>query len=131
MAENPIRISAAPTMPKSAGESRRASTTRTTTFRTAFRPLLDAVQNIPETVLRVRLGVASFATGRWGDSAPVSCPESLTLRRVVVGVVVIPELRHLAAWIVEHRTNDSGSDVGELLLSPFGGDSIGLAGPHH
>src|SRR5688572_26045708 len=120
MAEKPMTIRAAPTMPKSTGESRRASTTTTTIFRTPFKPLLDAVQNIPETVLRVRPGVSLFATGA----------ESLTLRRVVVGVVVIPELRHLAAWIVEHRTDDSGTHVGELLLGPLSGNSIGLAGPH-
>src|SRR5688500_12906526 len=121
MAEKPMTIRAAPTMPKSTGESRRASTTTTTIFRTPFKPLLDAVQNIPETVLPVRPGGTLFATGA----------ESLTLRRVVVRVVVIPDLRHLAAWIVQHGTDDSGSHVGELLLRPFGGDSVGLAGPLH
>jgi hypothetical protein len=57
-----MTISAALTIPKSAGESSRASTISTTTLSTALTPLLDAVQNIPVTALRVRLCGASLVS---------------------------------------------------------------------
>src|ERR687897_2598123 len=56
---------------------------------------------------------------------------TLILHAVVVGVVVVPKLGDLATRIVEHSSNDAGTDISEQLVGSLGRPPVRLPGSHH
>jgi hypothetical protein len=67
--EKPMTTRAAPTRPKSSGDSSRVRRISTTTFSTAIAPLPQATQTMPLTARLVRLADLSFTCAPFGPSS--------------------------------------------------------------